>query len=267
MAAAHDTTQYSVPMEQMLIVMLVACVSFVAAARGETLGVVMMHGKTAMPGQLAALDASVSDAGFLVERPQMCWSRTRIYDRPYLDCLKDADGAAAALKARGASAIVILGMSLGGNGALSFGARRPGLKGVIALAPASAPDQLARHPAIARSLAEARSLIAAGKSEEQRTFSDLNNGRELTVTTTPAIYVTFFGEDSPGVMTVNAQHLTAPLLMVSGTEDSTQGTIAGVFALAPSDPHNSRVMVRSDHVGTPAAATEAVVAWLKSLAK
>jgi esterase/lipase len=194
-------------------------------------------------------------------------SRTRIYDETYLDCLTDADKAAAQLKARGADTIVILGMSLGGNAALGFGARQPGLKGVITLAPASAPDQLAESPPIGRSLAEAKTLIASGKGGEKRAFNDFNNGREFTVTTTPTIYVTFFGRNTPGVMTVNAAHLTAPLLMVSGTKDTTQRSTGEVFARAPANPHNSRVMVASDHMGTPAASTAPVVAWLKSLAK
>jgi esterase/lipase len=252
---------------RIFVIILAACISFAAAARGETLGVVMMHGKRGTPAQLAALDTSVSSAGFLVARPEMCWSRTRIYDQTYLDCLKDADAAAMTLKGRGASAIVILGMSLGGNAALGYGARRPGLRGVIALAPGPRVGLLAERPTIARSLAEAQSLIAAGKGQEKRAFSDFNNGSEFTVTTTPAIYVTFFAKDSPGAMTVNAAHLTAPLLLVSGTEDSLQRNIDKVFAQAPSDPHNSQVTVKSDHLGTPAASTEAVVAWLKSLAK
>ena len=124
------------------IVLLATCLAFAAPARAETIGVVMMHGKTGTPAQFDGLAAAVEAAGFPVERPQMCWTRSRIYDRTYLDCLADADAAAARLKARGATGIVILGMSLGGNAALGYGARRPGLKGVIALAPASNPDQL-----------------------------------------------------------------------------------------------------------------------------
>jgi len=254
-------------MARAFVSLAIGCLVFATAARGETLGVLMMHGKGGTPAQLEDLAARVTEAGFIAERPEMCWSRKRIYDEPYLDCLTDADNAVAQLKAHGAEAIVILGMSLGGNVALGFGARRPGLKGIIALAPASAPEQLADRPSIAQCLAEAKSLIAAGKSEEKRTFYDVNIGREFTVTTTPAIYVTFFGKGTPGVMTMNAAHLTAPLLMVSGTQDITQRTTGEVFAQAPSNPHNSHVMVNSDHMGTPAASTEIVVAWLKNLSQ
>jgi esterase/lipase len=242
-----------------------ACIALTAAARAETIGVVMMHGKTSMPAQLAALAEAVSAAGFPVERPEMCWSRTRIYDRTYLDCLTDADTAAAALKARGADAIVILGMSLGGNGALGFGARRPGLKGVIALAPAPNPERLRKRPEIAHSLAEAQAMVAAGKGDEKATFDDLNNGRPITVTTTAKIYVSFYGQNGPAELAPNAAHLTAPLLIVSGDDDPTQRDIGAIFARAPLDPRNAHETVKSDHVGTPAAATADVVAWLKSL--
>lgn len=250
-----------------LICLIFGCVAFAASARSETIGVVMMHGKHGTPAQFEQLAAAVSAAGFPVERPEMCWSATRIYDRSYLECLTDADAAAARLKARGATVIVILGMSLGGNGALGYGARRPGLKGVIALAPASDPDRLRERPPIAQSLAEAQALIAAGKGDDRTTFNDLNNGRAFTVTTTPKIYMSFFGKGTPGEMPANAARLTAPLLVVSGTNNSTQRDTGAIFARAPHDPRNAHVMVNSDHISTPNAATAAVVAWLKSLGR
>jgi esterase/lipase len=249
------------------ILVVLGCVLFAAAARSETIGVVMMHGKTGSPKQLEDLAARIGEAGFLTERPEMCWSRARIYDRPYLDCLAEADQATARLKAGGADTIVILGMSLGGNAALGFGARRPGLKGVIALAPASNPDELRERPPIARGLAEAEALIAAGKGDERKSFTDLNNGRQIEVTATPKIYVSFFGKQTPGEFSANAARLTAPLLIVSGSTDPTQRGIDAVYARAPYDPHNAHVTVNSDHIGTPAASTDAVVAWLKSLSK
>ena len=252
-------------MTRILPLVLTGCLVFAAAARGETIGVVMMHGKTGTPAQFDALAAAVSAAGFSVERPEMCWSRTRIYDRTYLDCLSDADEAAAALKAHGADAIVILGMSLGGDAALGYGARRPGLKGVVALAPASDPDRLRRLPPVAQSLADAQALIAAGKGDQKRTFNDFNNGTQFTVTTTAKIYVSFFGKDTAGEMPANAAHLTAPLLIVSGDGDRTQRDTGAVFARAPHDPRNALVTVKSDHIGTPTASIAAVVAWLRSL--
>ncbi len=251
-------------MTRQVLLILTGWLALAVAARGETIGVVMMHGKTGTPAQFDVLAAAVEAAGYPVERPEMCWSRTRIYDLAYLDCLAAADRAAAALKEHGADGIVILGMSLGGNGALGYGARRPGLKGIIALAPASDPDHLRRLAPVAQSLAQAQTLIAAGKGDEKATFNDFNNGRQFTVTTTAKIYVSFFGKDTPGEMPANAARLTAPLLIVSGSDDKTQRDIGAVFARAPRDPRNAHVVVRSDHIGTPAASVATVLAWLKS---
>ena len=237
-----------------------------AVAQAETLGVVMLHGKHGRPEQLAGLAAQIEAAGFLAERPDMCWSATRIYDRSYLDCFADIDAATARLKSRGATAIVVLGMSLGGNGALGYGARHTGLKGVIALAPASEPEFLRRRPDVEQSVQQAHALVAAGKADGTATFTDLNNGREIAVTTTPAIFLSFVGEDSPAAMPRNAAHLTAPLLMVSGTRDRSQRGADAIFAAAPPDRRNRHVIVDADHLGTPAASTAAVLAWLRGLA-
>ena len=90
-----------------------------------------MHGKQSTPERMQKLADALSGAGYLVERPEMCWSERRIYDRPYLDCLADADAAVARLRSGGVSAVVVAGQSLGGNAALAYGARRDGLLGVI----------------------------------------------------------------------------------------------------------------------------------------
>jgi esterase/lipase len=245
---------------------MVGYLMLAASARGETVGVVMLHGKHGMPAQLQQLAASAADAGFLVERPEMCWSAARIYDRSYLECFADIDAAAARLKEHGATAIVVLGMSLGANAALGFGARRQGLKAIIALAPAHAPELLRRRPDIAQSIAAAQAAVAAGRGDDKATFDDINLGKIFSVSTSPAIYLSFFGSESLAVMPKNAAHLTAPLLMVSGKDDPTQKTADNIFAQAPSDPRNEHVMVEADHLGTPAASVATVSSWLKMLA-
>jgi hypothetical protein len=156
-------------------------------------------------------------------------------------------------------------MSLGGNAALGFGARRHGLAAIIALAPAHAPEFLGRRPEIAQSVAKAQAEVAAGRRDEKATFDDVDQGKSFTVSTTPAIYLSFFGPDSPAVMLENAAHLTAPLLMVSGNDDPTQRNAGNIFARVPSDPRNKHVTVEADHMGTPAASIAIVLAWLKAL--
>jgi esterase/lipase len=252
-------------MNRKLVCLSVGYLMLAASAHGETVGIVMMHGKHGTPSQLQQLAETVSNAGFLAERPEMCWSAARIYDRTYLDCFADIDAAAARLKQHGATAVVVLGMSLGGNAALGFGARRQGLRAIITLAPAHAPEFLSRRAEIAESVAKAQAAAAAGKSNEKTTFNDIDLGKIFPVTTTPTIYLTFFGPESPAVMPENTAHLTAPLLMVSGSNDPTQRNADNIFKRVPFDPRNKHAMVEADHLGTPTASAAAVLSWLKML--
>ena len=234
----------------------------------ERLGLVLLHGKGGLPQQLSSLAESLFAHGYLSEQPEMCWSRNRIYDRLYLDCLQAIDVASDRLKGRGASAIVVLGMSLGGNGALGYGARHPGLKGVITLVPGHAPEFISRRPEIAASLAQARALVAAGQGNVKATFADVNTRTatyDFSVTTTPNIYIDFFAPDSPAVMPANAARLSAPLLYVAATNDPTQRGRGYIFDRAPANPLNRYVTVNSDHIGTPAVSHQIVIDWLKEL--
>ena len=71
---------------------------------------------------------------------------------------------------------------------------------MITLVPGHAPEFISRRPEIAESLERARTLIAAGQGNVKTTFTDVNTRTatfNLTVTTTPNIYVSFFAPDSP----------------------------------------------------------------------
>jgi pimeloyl-ACP methyl ester carboxylesterase len=235
-------------------------------ARGqERLGIVLLHGRGAMPQQFLSYDAPLAKQGYLVERPEMCWSRQRIYDRPYLECLRDVDEAIEWLRTHGMTGFVVAGQSLGANAALAYGARHDGLKGVIALAPAHLAELLPRRAEIASSIKRAQELIAAGHGESRFNFADVSGGRISTVTTTPKIYLSFFGEISSAVMPVNAARLKAPLLLVAGNQDPSQRGPSYIFDKAPPNPLNRYVTVKSDHVGTPRAAREVVLKWLGEL--
>ena len=242
-----------------------------SAVQAETLGIVMVHGKQGRGEQFAALADTFDQIGWLTERPDMCWSRTRIYDRGYLDCLTDIDAAIARLKQRGATDIVLIGMSLGANGALGYGARHDNVAGIIALAPAHAPQFISRRPDVAESLQRARQLIAQGRGDEKENFADVNTGEgtssfDFTVTTTAKIYESFFAPDSAAVMPVNAGRLKAPLLIVSGTNDPTQRGARAIFEKVPPHALNRFVSVNATHMGTPAAGLETMTSWIRELA-
>jgi len=246
---------------------LVAGLALAAPAAAQSrVGIVLVHGKQGSPQNLQGLADALTAEGYAVDRPEMCWSGRRIYDLPYLDCLRDIDAAAQRLRSAGASSIVIAGMSLGGNATLAYGARRDGLLGIIAMAPAPAIEFVSRRAEIGESVDKARQMIAQGLGELRAVFKDVNVGDSFEVTTTANIYVTFFAPDSPGVMPDNAAKQKTPLLVVSGQFDATQRSVSYVFARAPSHPLNWHVTLHTNHRGTPAAARETVLAWLKVLA-
>jgi pimeloyl-ACP methyl ester carboxylesterase len=227
-------------------------------------GVVLLHGKQSAPEEHGPLAAAIGAAGYPVHRPEMCWSGRRIYDRPYLECLREIDATIERLRQRGAARIVLVGHSLGANGALAYGARHK-VAGVAALAPGHLPEVLATRPAIADSLDRARRLVAAG-SVAPAPFADFNGNLAITVMATPETYLSFFAPNSPAVMPANAVQLKAPLLYVVGTGDPFQRGPDYIFAKAPPHPLNRHAAVHATHFDTSAAAAEIVVSWLRAVA-
>ena len=249
------------------LLVFTAVIGVVAPVSAQTIGVVLMHGNTDSPnGTVAALATAMEGEGYLVERPEMCWSYRRRRDRALLDCLAELEAPIARLTSHGARAIVVAGMSVGGLAAVAFGARRSGLAGIIALAANGSPERLVSlFPQIAESVALARAMVAAGRGDERANFTDTNIRGPFPVNTTAAIYLSFFDPAGPANMLDNTSRLRAPLLWVAGNADRTQSGPGYAFSRAPANPLNRYVTVSADHLGTPTAAREAVLAWLGEL--
>lgn len=266
-----------------LLVGLVAAAMAGPVQADERIGIALMHGKlgipmgTSLPGSRvgpigAGLVSALRHAGYLVVTPEMCWSRGRGFDAPYPDCLREIDTAIADLRRQGATAIVVGGLSLGGNATLAYGAAHPWLLGVIGLSPADNPaTKLARNRNVAASLAKAQEMIAQGKGNEKTSFLDTNTGAQggygMAVQTTARIFVSFNGPDSLANTPANVAKLTMPLLWVAGDSDPTQRGAESLFATAPANPHNRFVTVHANHLEVPDAATDAVLRWLAELRK
>jgi pimeloyl-ACP methyl ester carboxylesterase len=196
--------------------MLVVFPGLVAPALAQAIGIVLMHGKTGSPySVISGLAVALQGARYLIDTPEMCWSRRRIYDRPFLDCLTEIDSAVGRLNGRGAGRIVIAGMSQGGDAALVYGASHSNLAGIIALAPAAAPERQIGVPDITQSVAQARALVAAGRGNETASFFDRNSSGRFSVTTTATIYLSYLDPQGPANMLNSVRKLRAPLLWVA----------------------------------------------------
>jgi pimeloyl-ACP methyl ester carboxylesterase len=238
-----------------------------SSARAETrFGIVLLHGKQSAPDEHRPLADALAAVGYAVERPEMCWSARRIYDQPYLQCLRDIDAAIGRLRRRSATAFVIAGHSLGANAALAYGARHK-VAAVAALAPGHRPEALAQRPAIVAALDQVRKLIAEDQGQTRLPFPDFNGDLVISVTATPETYLSFFAPDSPAFMPANAARLQAPLLYVVGTGDPLQRGPDEIFARVPAHPLSRYVTVRASHFGTSAASADAVIGWIRTLSK
>lgn len=246
------------------LALLLAAPSVHAADR---LGIVLMHGKQGAPDRhVAGFASALASDGYLVATPEMCWSKRRIYDKPYDSCLSELDGVIAELRAKGATAIVVGGHSLGGNGALGYAVGHE-VKGVLLLAAAHTPERSVNRPEIAASLHKAKAMIAEGRGGETATFDEINSGWTFMVSCTAEAYASFFDPSGPAAMPNSIARVRAPVLWVAGDRDKTQQTAAATFAKAPADPLNRFVTVSADHLDTPDAALSAVRAWLRDVAE
>jgi dienelactone hydrolase len=245
---------------------LTSTLSLAVPAQAETTGIVLMHGFGGGPNKdIVGLADTLTKAGYLVERPELCWSLKRAYDRVYSECLSEVDNAIATLKSHGATSIVVAGFSMGGVAALAYGASHDGLKGVIAIAPAHFPDKFSKHAEVAESLSKAQTMIKSGHGDDKAPFKEFGTGW-MNLNLTARIYLSFDGPDSPGLGQTNAANLKAPLLWVAGASDPTQNDGPDfAFAKAPPNSLNRYVKVNADHLGTADASREAVLAWLKDL--
>ncbi len=122
-----------------LLLPIAACGTLALCApsrAADKIGIVFMHGEAGAPGRvIVGLTDALEKAGYLAARPDMCWSARRSYEARFSDCLNTVDGAIVRLTNLGATAIVVGGFGLGGNAAIAYGVRHPGLLGIIAVTP------------------------------------------------------------------------------------------------------------------------------------
>jgi pimeloyl-ACP methyl ester carboxylesterase len=250
---------------------VVAGLSFAALAQAANLhgvGVVYLHGKGAWPGAAdGGILSTLAEEGALVATPEMPWSFNRKYGATYEQAMAEIDAAAAGLKAKGATRIVVIGHSLGANAAIGYAARHPDLAAVVALAPAHLPEAEGLRSHTREAIAEAKQLVAAGQGDVPRRFPDMAQGIPLTATATPLVYLSMFDPDGPAVIPKNAEAMgPVPLLWVVGTLDpiARRGPDYA-FKFGAKNPKSRYIEVFAGHLTTPLAARSQVVEWINSL--
>jgi dienelactone hydrolase len=180
--------------------------------------------------------------------------------------MAEVDHAAAGLRAQGARHIVVIGHSLGANGAIGYARRHP-VFAVVAIAPGHLPETSEMRARTAEAIAEAKALIASGHGDERRMFPDLVQGIPTITSATPRAYVSMFAPDGPAVIPANAAAMPrTPLLWVVGTLDPIYARGRNyAFTRGAKHPKSRYLEVTAFHLNTAGAARDQVIQWLKSL--
>ena len=93
-----------------------------AAAQGETIGIVVMHGKGGASNSryIAGFAQALESRGLLVANLDMPWAGSRNYDVPVSRAEEEIEQAITGLRAQGAAKVFVAGHSQGGGFALHF---------------------------------------------------------------------------------------------------------------------------------------------------
>lgn len=240
----------------------------------ERIGVLMLHGKnpgSAHDPHFRSLMYRLEREGMTVLLPDMPWSRTRYLEGDWDQAMREIGQHAAALRAKGASHVVLMGHSMGVPAALSFAARTGGVSALVLFAPGHVPRGYYSSPrlsAVRKSIDEARALVADGKGGESARFADINQGKVLSVSMPAKDYLSYFDPDSDADMGVTAPRLPAniPVLTVIGNADPLFSTARAYFHdKLPANPKTRYLEVDANHLTTPEAAKEQAIAWMREV--
>ena len=232
---------------------------------GDNIGIVLMHGKGGTTYRVESIGSDLERSGVLVEMPLMPWSADRIYDKGYEQSMVEIDTYVDRLRQAGAKRIFIAGHSIGANAALGYAARRKDLSGAILLDYGHVPGIPGFASRLAESVAEARSMIAAGKGDHTAIFNDLG-GANNTAKSTALDILSWFDPDGPATIKNNAPKVSpnTPVLCIKSSSRY-HGRCGMILRLLPKNAMNRVNTVNVGHLEAPSASFRHVANWLRDL--
>jgi pimeloyl-ACP methyl ester carboxylesterase len=195
----------------------------------------------------------------------MPWSGKRNYDISVSAAEKEVESALATLRSKGAQKLFVAGHSQGGLFVLYFGGRHE-VDGVIAIAPGGDVNNSIFREKLGASVALARKLVAEGKGDEKTNFHDYEGSKGVTaVTTTPAIYLSWFDPDGAMNQTKAVKNMNprVPVLYIGPTGDypGLRNVKRSMFNALPGNPLSKMYEPDSSHLNAPSASRDEIVRW------
>lgn len=232
-------------------------------------GIVLLHGKWGSPNQMQSLLRDLEAKGYKAVAPEAAWSGRRLYDKDYPAALQEIRAQADALRARGAKKIVIAGQSMGANAAVAYVTAGLEADAIGLLAPGHFPERGLGGPKVRASVAQAKSMLAAGRGEDSDSFVDSNQGKFRDLRMKAAVYWSYFDAEGLGAMTRNLPKIARPLpvLLAIGTQDPFYPEAKAAFDSAPAHAQSAYVVIDTDHFGMPQRVAAELLKWLEPLAQ
>lgn len=239
----------------------------------KPLALVFIHGKGSEPDKpdYKALYARLNDAGYQVVAPRMPWAGEHWTGS--LSQAMEVIDAAVALAAGSGRKVVVAGHSYGGMAAILYRPANPppSVAGRVMLAPAGMIDLSRKsQEAVASAIAQAKQMIADGRSQESARFAVTNVGKGNRVFTdtliaTPAVMLSYHDVAVfPSTRDALAQ-IRQPVFWAVGEADPIPYNRRPLYSLVPADEMNVYLELPGGHVDMLGQAAEPLVDWLGKL--
>jgi pimeloyl-ACP methyl ester carboxylesterase len=245
-----------------------------SACAQERIGVLMLHGKNPgsnMDPNFSPMKGVFEKQSWLAVYPDMPWSRFRYLDGHLDQAMAEIAGHVKGLREKGATKIVVAGHSIGVPMAMAYAARGGDVDALVQLAPGHIPYAYYTQPnlkPVRDSVDAARELVKAGKGDSKERFTDINQGRQITVVTTAKDFLSYFDPTSDADMSVSAPRIPArvPVMVAIGEKDPFfKSAKTYYFNRLPENPKNKYLEVPGGHLDTPKEASDEVVGWIKAV--
>jgi pimeloyl-ACP methyl ester carboxylesterase len=256
---------------RLFLAALAAVAALPAIAQGDSIGIVIMHGKGGKPtGYVANLARTLEEKGYLVANLDMPWSGRRNYDVTVERGEQEVETAVVDLRGKGAKKVFVAGHSQGGAFALHV-ASKPFADGIIAMAPGGDVSNRLFQENLGASVSRARQLVADGKGNEPARLEDYEGTRgTYAIVAIPAAYVTWFDRDGAMNMgrAARAANPRVPILWIVGRRErpGLRKVNIEMYPRLPDNPLTRLYEPDADHTGTPTASTDEIVRWTKEVA-
>lgn len=231
---------------------------------------ILIHGKWSHPNTpiLRILEKRLKEKNYIVTKPNMPWSRTRLYDQTYEASLQDLGAMIQKYKQEGVKKVVLIGHSLGANAAMAYQAHVGDADAIVAITPGHIPSIMQeRDPRHAYVLKKAQDKMKKNEGTTNIDFIDNNSGIRKKFTSSIDIFLSYFDPNGLAHMpaTVKKFKKSIPLLYIEGATDYVHVGPDSIFLKIPHHYLNTYVLTRGDHMTTAEISSKQIISWLSFL--